>query len=140
MKSDICAIMIKKPPFGGDYLFSVFSAVGRVRSTNVMRPLSKSYGVISTRTFSPTLTQMRNLRILPHTVAKISCPFSKRTRNIVFGNLSITVPLKTITSSFAIVYSTLYLRIFISRTMILFQLKNCKLFLSACTNGTDLIK
>ena len=84
-------------------LFAVWSGVGRLRSTNVMRPLSKSYGVISTRTFSPTLTHMRALRILPHTVAKISCPFSNFTRNIVFGNLSSTVPVKTITSSFAMV-------------------------------------
>jgi hypothetical protein len=44
---------------------------------------------------------MRALRIFPHIVANIIWPFSKRTRNIVFGNLSSTTPEKTITSSFA---------------------------------------
>ena len=84
-----------------NYAFGV-SGDAILRSMNVMRPLSKSYGVISTRTFFPTLTQIRFLRIFPQTVAMMSWPLSSFTRNIVFGNLSVTVPVKTITSSFAI--------------------------------------
>lgn len=113
---------------------------GRLRSTNVMRPLSKSYGVISTRTRSPTFTQIRALRILPHTVANISCPFSNFTRNIVFGNLSSTVPVKTMTSSFAIcAFSLKLVSLFSVLSILCFLLDKIKLFFCACTKLIILI-
>jgi len=126
----------KKSRFrSGMFCYAVgVSVPPRFRSTNVMRPLSKSYGVISTRTCSPTLTQMRALRIFPHTVAKISCPFSSFTRNMVLGNLSSTTPLNTITSSFAIFYPNVFCIDFLVKNMILREQKNCKIFLM-CLHG-----
>ena len=120
-----------------DFFVVQFSDAACVRSTNVMRPLSKSYGVISTWTFSPALTQMRALRIFPHIVANIIWPFSRRTRNIVFGNLSSTVPEKTITSSFAMYKNPLFCCSF---EMILANYLKCKNFLFACKAGTFLIE
>ena len=83
--------------------WGIYGCVGlvRLRSAYTIRPLVRSYGVISTCTFSPIPTQIRFLRILPETVAVTVCPFSSCTENIVFGILSKTTPEKTITSSFA---------------------------------------
>src|SRR5437763_8828823 len=67
-----------------------------------MRPLVRSYGVISTRTWSPASTRMRFLRIRPAVWAMISCSFSSLTRNVAFGSSSVTTPGNSNSSSFAI--------------------------------------
>src|SRR5215472_3421887 len=71
-----------------------------------MRPLVKSYGVISTRTLSPASTRMRFLRMRPAVWAMISCSFSSLTRNVAFGSNSVTTPGNSKSSSFAIRYLT----------------------------------
>src|SRR5580692_839011 len=70
---------------------------------NVIRPLERSYGVISTLTLSPTKTRMRFLRILPEVWVRTSWPFSSFTRNIALGKSSVTVPSNSSNSSLAIV-------------------------------------
>src|SRR5262245_7033690 len=67
-----------------------------------MRPLVRSYGVISTRTLSPASTRMRFLRMRPAVWAMISCSFSSLTRNVAFGSSSVTTPGNSSSSSFAI--------------------------------------
>src|SRR5215469_220969 len=67
-----------------------------------MRPLVRSYGVISTRTLSPASTRMRFLRMRPAVWAMISCSFSSLTRNVAFGSSSVTTPGNSKSSSFAI--------------------------------------
>src|SRR5271166_5011682 len=67
-----------------------------------MRPLVRSYGVISTRTLSPASTRMRFLRILPAVWAMISWSFSSLTRNVAFGSSSTTNPGNSSSSSFDI--------------------------------------
>src|SRR3954447_11912867 len=67
-----------------------------------MRPLLRSYGVISTLTRSPASTRIRFLRILPLVWARIECSLSNFTRNMALGRSSITVPLNSIISSFDI--------------------------------------
>src|SRR6266699_1427424 len=67
-----------------------------------MRPLVRSYGVISTRTLSPASTRMRFLRMRPAVWAMISCSFSSLTRNVAFGSSSVTTPGNSSNSSFAI--------------------------------------
>src|SRR5689334_5523959 len=68
----------------------------------VMRPLLRSYGVISTVTRSPASTRMRFLRILPEVWARIVWSLSSFTRNIALGSNSSTTPLNSIRSSLAI--------------------------------------
>src|SRR5580704_5976972 len=65
-----------------------------------MRPRVKSYGESSTATLSPARMRMKFLRILPETCASTWCLFSSSTRNIAFGNGSITVAITSIASSF----------------------------------------
>src|ERR1700722_19801913 len=65
-----------------------------------MRPRLKSYGVISTCTRSPGRMRILCIRILPELWASTLWPFSNSTRNIAFGSGSITVPSRTIASSF----------------------------------------
>src|SRR5437763_8314215 len=67
-----------------------------------MRPLVRSYGVISTRTLSPASTRMRFFRIRPAVWAMISCSFSSFTRNVAFGSNSVTTPGNSSSSSLAI--------------------------------------
>src|SRR6185312_11073459 len=67
-----------------------------------MRPLVRSYGVISTRTLSPASTLMRFLRIRPAVWAMISCSFSSFTLNVALGSSSVTTPGNSSISSFAI--------------------------------------
>src|SRR5215510_2496846 len=67
-----------------------------------MRPLVRSYGVISTSTLSPASTRMRFLRMRPAVWAMISCSFSSLTRNVAFGSSSVTTPGNSKSSSFAI--------------------------------------
>src|SRR5215468_6697397 len=64
-----------------------------------MRPRVKSYGESSTATLSPAKILMKFLRILPETCASTWCLFSSSTRNIAFGNGSITVAITSIASS-----------------------------------------
>ena len=71
-------------------------------SRKIMRPLVRSYGVISTTTLSPCNTRMRFLRILPAVCARISWSFSNFTRNIALGRTSLITPLNSIRSSFDI--------------------------------------
>src|SRR5712692_10326716 len=66
----------------------------------VIRPLVKSYGDNSTRTLSPGRMRMKCLRILPEMCASTLCLFSSSTWNIAFGNVSRTVPVTSIASSF----------------------------------------
>src|SRR6478672_13139011 len=66
-----------------------------------MRPLVKSYGVISTSTSSPVSTRMRFLRILPAVWPRTSWPFSSFTRNIALGRSSTTCPRISSSSSLA---------------------------------------
>ena len=70
--------------------------------TLIMRPFVRSYGVISTTTVSPCRTRMRFLRILPAVWQSTTWSFSNVTRNIAFGRTSLTTPLNSIRSSFAI--------------------------------------
>src|SRR6266852_3277992 len=63
-----------------------------------MRPRVKSYGLISTRTRSPSKMRIRNLRIFPPVYASSSCPLSSLTLNCVFGSASTTVPSISIAS------------------------------------------
>src|SRR6202042_1085323 len=67
-----------------------------------MRPLVRSYGVISIITLAPVRTRMRFLRILPAVWAMISWPFCKRTRKVALGSNSLTVPSNSSNSSLAI--------------------------------------
>src|SRR5271166_60836 len=67
-----------------------------------MRPLVRSYGVISTRTLSPASTRMRFLRILPAVWAIISWSFSSLTRKVALGSNSTTNPGNSNSSSFDI--------------------------------------
>src|SRR5215813_9896089 len=67
-----------------------------------MRPLVKSYGVISTRTLSPANTRMRFLRMRPAVWAMISCSFSSLTRKVALGSSSVTTPGNSSNSSFVI--------------------------------------
>src|SRR5215471_522832 len=64
-----------------------------------MRPRVKSYGESSTATLSPARIRMKFLRILPETCARTWCLFSSSTRNIAFGNGSITVAMTSMASS-----------------------------------------
>src|SRR5215471_16250755 len=64
-----------------------------------MRPRVKSYGESSTATLSPAKIRMKFLRILPETCASTWCLFSSSTRNIAFGNGSMTVAITSIASS-----------------------------------------
>src|SRR6476661_8943800 len=73
-----------------------------------MRPLVRSYGVISTSTSSPVSTRMRFLRILPAVWPRISWPFSSSTRNIALGSNSTTLP--RISSNSSLAKRTLSLR------------------------------
>src|ERR1043166_9229032 len=57
-----------------------------------MRPRVRSYGLISTRTRSPSKIRIRNLRILPPVYARSSCPLSSLILNCVLGSASTTVP------------------------------------------------
>src|SRR3954453_6027191 len=66
-----------------------------------MRPLVRSYGVISTSTSSPVRTRMRFLRIFPAVWPRTSWPFSRRTRNIALGSSSTTCPRISSNSSLA---------------------------------------
>src|SRR3954452_18162919 len=66
-----------------------------------MRPLVRSYGVISTSTSSPVSTRIRFLRILPAVWPRTSWPFSSFTRNIALGNSSTTCPRISSNSSLA---------------------------------------
>src|SRR6476661_6498992 len=66
-----------------------------------MRPLVRSYGVISTNTSSPVSTRMRFLRILPAVWPRTSWPFSSFTRNIALGRSSTTCPRISSSSSLA---------------------------------------
>src|SRR2546426_2986764 len=66
----------------------------------VIRPLVKSYGDNSTRTLSPGRIRMKCFRILPEMWASTLCLFSNSTWNIAFGNVSRTVPVTSIASSF----------------------------------------
>src|SRR5215467_518246 len=65
-----------------------------------MRPRVRSYGESSTATLSPARIRMKFLRILPETCAKTWCLFSSSTRNMAFGNGSITVAMTSMASSF----------------------------------------
>src|ERR1700682_5449333 len=65
-----------------------------------MRPRVRSYGESSTRTLSPGRMRMKCLRILPEMCASTLCLFSSSTWNIAFGNVSRTVPVTSIASSF----------------------------------------
>src|SRR6185437_12703330 len=67
-----------------------------------MRPLVRSYGVISIMTLSPVNTRMRFLRILPAVWAMISWPFCRSTRKVALGKSSLTVPSNSSNSSLAI--------------------------------------
>src|SRR5215471_21658022 len=69
-----------------------------------MRPLVRSYGVISTSTLSPASTRMRFLRMRPAVWAMISCSFSSFTRKVAFGSSSVTTPGNSKSSSLAIRY------------------------------------
>src|SRR5882672_424647 len=64
-----------------------------------MRPRVKSYGESSTATLSPARIRIKFLRILPETCARTWCLFSSSTRNIAFGNGSITVAMTSMASS-----------------------------------------
>src|SRR6266478_3128427 len=64
-----------------------------------MRPRVKSYGESSTATLSPARIRIKFLRILPETCASTRCLFSSSTRNMAFGNGSITVAITSMASS-----------------------------------------
>ena len=67
-----------------------------------MRPRVKSYGESSTATLSPAKIRMKFFLILPETCASTWCLFSSYTRNMAFGNGSITVAITSIASSFGL--------------------------------------
>lgn len=79
-----------------------------------MRALARSYGDISTFTLSPTLMRMKFLRILPEMWARTSWPFGNATRNIVPGKTCVTVPVNSIGSSLATVFTLFRKRIPVS--------------------------
>ncbi len=58
-----------------------------------MRPLVRSYGVISTVTRSPAKMRILFIRILPERWASIIWPLSNFTRNVPAGKHSSTTPL-----------------------------------------------
>ena len=89
--------------FTDDLTFIFFSFINSLYvrfyfNLKVIRPLDKSYGVISTLTLSPGKILMKFFLILPEMCAKISWSFSSFTRNIAFGIDSIIVPSNSITS------------------------------------------
>src|SRR5207302_37660 len=67
----------------------------------VMRPRVRSYGDSSTRTLSPGRMRMKCFRILPEMCANTLCLFSSSTWNMALGNVSRTVPVTSIASSFS---------------------------------------
>src|ERR1044071_8184900 len=67
-----------------------------------MRPRVRSYGESSTSTLSPGRIRMKCFLILPEMWASTLCLFSSSTWNIAFGNVSRTVPVTSIASSFDI--------------------------------------
>src|SRR5215212_4075741 len=66
----------------------------------MIRPLVRSYGENSTSTLSPGRMRMKCLRILPEMWASTLCLFSSSTWNIALGNVSRTVAVTSIASSF----------------------------------------
>jgi hypothetical protein len=66
----------------------------------VIRPLVKSYGVISTTTRSPGKTRIMLTRIFPDKWPTIVCPESNWTRKIALGKFSRTLPSSSIKSFF----------------------------------------
>src|SRR6516164_9766340 len=64
-----------------------------------MRPRVKSYGESSTATLSPAKIRMKFFLIFPETCASTWCLFSSSTRNMAFGNGSITVAITSMASS-----------------------------------------
>src|SRR5579863_102949 len=65
-----------------------------------MRPRFRSYGLSSTATRSPGSIRMKFLRILPETCANTSWLVSSFTLNMALGNVSTTVAMTSIASSF----------------------------------------
>src|SRR5580698_731931 len=65
-----------------------------------MRPRVRSYGLNSTATRSPGRIRIKFFRIRPETCARTWCLFSSSTLNIAFGNVSTTVAITSIASSF----------------------------------------
>src|SRR5579859_1156501 len=66
-----------------------------------MRPLVRSYGVVSTVTRSPARMRMRFFFIRPEVYASTSCPLSKATRKRASGRTSLTTPSNSTRSSLA---------------------------------------
>src|SRR5438309_3252620 len=67
----------------------------------MMRPRLRSYGETSIVTRSPCRTRIRNRRMLPPNVDSTVWPFVSNTRNVAFGNTSVTCPSSCIGSSLA---------------------------------------
>src|ERR1700758_4299920 len=65
-----------------------------------IRPRFRSYGLSSTATRSPGKMRMKFLRILPETCASTSWFVSSFTLNMALGNVSTTVAMTSIASSF----------------------------------------
>jgi hypothetical protein len=65
-----------------------------------MRPRVRSYGLNSTATRSPGSMRIKFFRMRPETCAKTWCLFSSSTLNMAFGNVSRTVAITSIASSF----------------------------------------
>lgn len=82
---------------GSDFHFTV-CGFGASLCRKVMRPFVRSYGDISTMTLSPGRMRMKCKRILPETCARMRCPFTSSTRNMVFGSSSTTFPSTSIAS------------------------------------------
>ena len=68
----------------------------------------RSYGLSSTATRSPGRIRMKFFRIRPETCASTWCLFSSSTLNIAFGNVSTTVAITSIASSFDKPYPALH--------------------------------
>src|SRR5580698_613326 len=65
-----------------------------------MRPRVKSYGLSSTATRSPGRMRIKFFRMRPETCARTWCLFSSSTLNMALGNVSRTVAITSIASSF----------------------------------------
>src|SRR5579875_1322963 len=65
-----------------------------------MRPRLRSYGLSSMATRSPGRMRMKFFRMRPETCARTWCLFSSSTLNIALGNVSTTVAITSIASSF----------------------------------------
>src|SRR6201993_5190873 len=65
-----------------------------------MRPRVRSYGLNSTATRSPGRIRIKFFRMRPETCARTWCLFSSSTLNIALGNVSTTVAITSIASSF----------------------------------------